>query len=92
MSRDLFCLIINEMKKYSTFPVRFIWGTIIQKLYLLSGITPPLTSLSRTVATIFKTLQNFWSVIESGPLKKKDDRNPESNRNLSYSNLSPLSE
>ena len=44
MSRDLFCLIINEMKKSSTIRARFIRGTIIQKLNLVSSVGHHATS------------------------------------------------
>ena len=35
-------------------------------------------------------LENFWPVIESVSIKKKENRNPGSNPDLSYPNLSPL--
>ena len=35
-------------------------------------------------------LKNFWSVIESVSMKKKQNHNPGSNLDLSYPNLSPF--
>ena len=37
-----------------------------------------------------RSFKNFWPVIESVSIKKKDNRNPGANLDLSYPNLSPL--
>ena len=54
--------------------------------------SPPQIFLPFTLAAIFKTFKNFWPTVllKVFLFKKEEDRNPGSNPDLSYHNLSPL--